>query len=63
MQQIQQIHKLRLAVSLLFVCLTCSQRFSPLSLDGAVCFASTDTDASLLAFVTYPRPQVLVMST
>ena len=22
------------------------------------CFASTDTDASLLAFVTYPRPQV-----
>ena len=26
MQQIQQIHKLRLAVSLLFVCLTCSQR-------------------------------------
>ena len=28
MQQIQQIHKLRLAVSVLFVCLTCLQRFT-----------------------------------
>ena len=28
-EQIQQIHKLRLAVSLLFVCFTCSQRYEP----------------------------------